>query len=239
VAEQRKPHSGRQAVLDAVRESDLPVSVAEAAGRVGLHVNTVRSHLALLVHLGRVTREVEHRATRGRPRILYQEVADGSGGEDPNQTLAQTLANALSLISRVDQQRTADDAGMLCAKALVDEGRLVPTESAEEAIGQVARLFSDLGFDATTEPLGDRLYLSACPYSAVRDTFPEVCGLHIGLIRGSLAMVGAGVVVDRFDIDARPNLCVAHLSRATASAPTVESATVPPFTQRIADDGTH
>lgn len=205
---------GRQAVLHAIREASGPLSVAEVAEDVGLHVNTVRGHLELLVHLGVVTRETERRGGRGRPRILYALAPDEPVHQDAYKTLATALANELSILGQPDQ-RSADEAGRIWAEALVSEGRLHPTSSTEDAVAQVTRLFSDLGFDAATEPLGDRIYLRACPYAAIRDAFPGVCDIHLGLLRGSLTAVGSVLSVDRFDIDARPGLCVAHLSQVS------------------------
>jgi predicted ArsR family transcriptional regulator len=209
VAEERD-RQGRQAVLQVIRDTERPLAVAEVAERVGLHVNTVRGHLELLVHLGVVTRETEHRGGRGRPRVLYQLAAEEPRQQDAYKTLAAALANELTILGGTDQ-RTADEAGLLWAQALVEEGRLRPTASSEEAVNQVTTLFSELGFDATTEPLADRIYLRACPYSAIREAFPGVCEIHLGLMRGSLAVTGSGLAVHGFDIDAKPGLCVAHL----------------------------
>jgi predicted ArsR family transcriptional regulator len=215
VTDDRESRQGRQAVLHTIREASGPLSVAEVAEDVGLHVNTVRGHLELLVHLGVVTRETEHRGGRGRPRVLYALASDEPVHQDAYKTLATALANELSILGTPDQG-SADEAGRLWAEALVGEGRLRPTASAEDAVEQVTRLFSEPGFDATTEPLGDRIYLRACPYAAIRDAFPGVCDIHLGLLRGSLLAVGSDLVVDRFDVDARPGLCVAHLNRVTA-----------------------
>lgn len=203
---------GREAVLATVRSAEAPLSVADVAERVALHVNTVRGHLELLVHLGVVSRQTEHRGGRGRPRILYALAPDEPVHQDAYKTLATALANELSILGQPDQ-RSADEAGRIWAEALVSEGRLRPTSVTEDAIAQVIQLFSDLGFDAATEPLGDRIYLRACPYAAIRDAFPGVCDIHLGLLRGSLRAVGSELSVDRFDVDARPGLCVAHLAR--------------------------
>ena len=91
------------------------------AEQVGLHVNTVRGHLELLVHLGVVSRETEHRGGRGRPRVLYELAPEEPRQQDAYKTLAAALANELSIIGGTDQ-RTADEAGLLWAQALVEEG---------------------------------------------------------------------------------------------------------------------
>lgn len=215
MGDEHEARQGRQAVLATIRASDTPLSVAEVAERVALHVNTVRGHLELLVHLGVMSRQTEHRGGRGRPRILYEVRPDEPRQQDAYKTLASALANELSILGHTDQ-RTADDAGLLWAQALVEEGRLIPMTSTEDALSQVTQLFTDLGFDAVTEPIGDRIYLQACPYAAIRKAFPGVCDIHLGLLRGSLLAVGSHLSVERFDIDARPGLCVAHLTQVTA-----------------------
>ena len=79
-------------------------------------------------------------------------------------------------------------------------------------------LFTELGFDATSEPLADRIYLRACPYSAIREAFPGVCEIHLGLLRGSLAVTESGLSVNGFDVEARPGLCVAHLGNSATQS---------------------
>jgi predicted ArsR family transcriptional regulator len=158
--------------------------------------------------------------------VLYELAPEEPAHQDAYQTLATALANELSLLGGADQQ-TADEAGLLWAQALVREGRLRPTTSAEDAIAQTTALFNELGFDASTEPLGDRIYLKACPYAAIRDAFPGVCEIHVGLMRGALQVSGSGVGVRTFDIDVRPGLCVAHLEstpQEDSSTPTVKEA---------------
>ena len=61
----------RTAILHVLRDDEVPQAVDQVAERVGLHVNTAREHLELLVAAGLVSRTAEARATRGRPRTLY------------------------------------------------------------------------------------------------------------------------------------------------------------------------
>jgi predicted ArsR family transcriptional regulator len=212
VAEGRSNRQGREAVLTLLRDAPTPLSVAQIADPVGLHVNTVRGHLELLVHLGVITRQTEHAGGRGRPRVLYQMAEDDAPPRDAYRTLAAVLANELSILGGSDQT-TADEAGRLWATALLAEGRLQPMESDDGAIQQTTALFTELGFDAVTEPLGDRIYLRACPYAAIRDAFPAVCETHLALMRGTLAVTTGRMTVKNFEVDARPGLCVAHLTQ--------------------------
>ena len=63
--------TSRMAVLELLRSRAQPLGVAEIARRVGLHQNTVRSHLDLLVHSGYGSAgalRVRHPAQRGSER---------------------------------------------------------------------------------------------------------------------------------------------------------------------------
>lgn len=214
--------SGRDSVLAALREAVEPQTVTQLAETVGLHPNTVRGHVELLVHLGLASRESEVRTRRGRPRILYSAASIEPVSTDAYRTLATVLATELSMIGPADQS-TADQAGASWAQALVDEGRLGPAATREEALEVVAALFDELGFDTSTEPLGDRLYLQACPYTSIRAAFPGVCELHLGLLRGALAATESGIGVDHMEVEPRPGLCIAHLDR-TPTPPHEETA---------------
>ena len=206
--------TGRETVLAALRDSLTPMTVSGLAEAVGLHANTVRGHVELLVHLGLVSRDTEVRTERGRPRILYSATASVPTKSDAYRTLATVLANELSIVGPADQS-SADEAGARWAQALITEGRLGTTDSPDTALTLVGELFDELGFDTATEPLGDRLYLQSCPYASIRATFPGVCELHLSLLRGALAATESGLEVDRLDVEPRPGLCVAHLTQPT------------------------
>jgi predicted ArsR family transcriptional regulator len=212
MAEERAHTGGRETVLAALRSAQSPLTVGELADDLGLHANTVRGHLELLVHLGLAAREAEVRTRRGRPRILYSAEGNQPAKADAYRTLATVLADELSIVAPVDQS-SSDEAGDRWASALVAEGRLTPTDDADAALAEVAELFDELGFDTTTEPLGDRLYLQACPYASIRATFPGVCELHLSLLRGALSATGSGLRVSGLDVEPKPGLCIAHLQQ--------------------------
>ena len=62
--------TSRMAVLDLLRASDNALGVLEVAEHVGLHQNTVRSHLDLLVEAGYAMRRTEAPSGPGRPRVV-------------------------------------------------------------------------------------------------------------------------------------------------------------------------
>lgn len=69
--------------------------MADLAPLAGLHPNTVRAHLEVLVRSGSVTRRTEERTVPGRPREIYR--ATGAADDDRNyQLLARMLAGRLA-----------------------------------------------------------------------------------------------------------------------------------------------
>jgi predicted ArsR family transcriptional regulator len=62
----------RVRILRSLRAADQPLDVLELAESVGLHANTVRSHLAVLEQARLIAHELDRRGTRGRPRRLYR-----------------------------------------------------------------------------------------------------------------------------------------------------------------------
>ena len=87
----------RVAVLEALRTSAHPLDVQTIAVAVGLHPNTVRSHLDQLVDAGLAARATELRTTPGRPRLLFRAAAQptGSDAEDSYRMLARVLASGI------------------------------------------------------------------------------------------------------------------------------------------------
>ena len=69
----------RVAVLQALRAGAGSLDVQAIAEQVGLHTNTVRSHLDQLMEAGLVESAVQERTTPGRPRLLFRATATRTG----------------------------------------------------------------------------------------------------------------------------------------------------------------
>lgn len=94
-ARRRPPGARRAALLRLLSEHEDGLPVAELAPLTGLHPNTVRAHLEVLVRSGSVTRRTEERSVPGRPREIYR--ATGAADDDRNyQLLARMLAGRLA-----------------------------------------------------------------------------------------------------------------------------------------------
>jgi predicted ArsR family transcriptional regulator len=85
--------TSRMAVLELLRSRAQPLGVGEVA-HVGLHQNTVRSHLDLLVDSGYAVRRSDAPTGPGRPRMVYEATA-ASEGESDYRLLAEVLARHL------------------------------------------------------------------------------------------------------------------------------------------------
>ncbi|MEX2614313.1 MAG: helix-turn-helix domain-containing protein, partial [Gaiellaceae bacterium] len=85
----------RVRILEVLQEAEAPLGARELGTRVGLHLNTVRSHLRVLAEAGLVSARREDRTRPGRPRILYNAAAESLAARAPAsyRLLAQILAS--------------------------------------------------------------------------------------------------------------------------------------------------
>jgi predicted ArsR family transcriptional regulator len=173
----------RHALFRHIAGAPGPVTVAELTDHVRLHHTAVRQHLGKLVAAGLVREEVEHRATRGRPRLRYvvDPVAAGRwGGHGPYERLAVLLAEAL---------RTGEspvDVGRRAGEAL--SGGL-----AGGGVEAVAAEMARQGFQPSVRRRRDGLdvVLEHCPFQAAAMVNPEaVCALHLGIAQAAAEHAG-------------------------------------------------
>ena len=66
----------RLRILDVLRHRKRPMDASDIAAEVGLHANTVRSHVRLLEHAGLVQQRPEAKGGRGRPHIVFELVPE-------------------------------------------------------------------------------------------------------------------------------------------------------------------
>jgi predicted ArsR family transcriptional regulator len=208
----------RVQVLEVVQEAEAPLDARELATRVGLHVNTVRSHLRVLAEAGLVSARREERTRPGRPRVLYQATAEplDAPAHASYRLLAQILASSLAG-SEHDPSARAEEAGRAWGAHLVRKPPPFTSTSKEETIDQVVRLHEEHGFrpEFRRAPSGQEIVLRRCPFHEVATTYPTViCPLHLGLVRGALAELGTGVEADWLEPFAEPGACVARMTGA-------------------------
>lgn len=215
----------RTAVLELLRSRAQPLGVAEVAQHVGLHQNTVRSHLDLLVDSGYAIRHSEAPSGPGRPRVVYEATAAPDGDRN-YRLLAEVLAEHLARTSERPGE-AAVNAGRSWAASTAhrlphgddDAATADATPVSDDvAIAAVVRMLGDAGFAPEVSADGTAINLHRCPFRELAESYPDVvCGAHLGVIQGALADLGAMVSATRLLPFVTPGLCVTTLGRPTES----------------------
>jgi predicted ArsR family transcriptional regulator len=179
-------------------------TLGELADVAGVHVNTVRGHVAALEDASVLVSTQKAATGPGRPAAEYR-LADGWGLSSTDfLELAGLLAAALV--------RTRPDAEALRATG-ADWGRyLVGRPGSHDVTVEVPRALERLGFHADVS--GGTVRISGCPCAVVSPDHPEVvCALATGLVEGVLAASGSDVRVSEHDADPAGRRCTLHLTR--------------------------
>ena len=203
------------------------LTAADLAELVGLHVTTVRFHLDRLVDAGVVTARFHRPGGAGRPRKIYA-ITPGALADDHAEVESLRLLSALlveSLAAGADGRRTTpDEAGRRWAlEHLPLRTGGGPANSAGRWLGKLAQMVHVLeqwGYTpevATSD--GGRaadVTLSHCPFLELARGNPAVvCGIHRGLISGSLERLGEDDVSVSLEPFVTPTTCRAHIRTAT------------------------
>jgi predicted ArsR family transcriptional regulator len=193
---------------------DGALDARELASRVGLHVNTVRVHLNALVDAGLAASETLPPEGRGRPRLVYRAVAVELEEGRRYRLLAEILT---ALVARFGSEAAAqlEEIGEAWGHYLVDSPPPYATVPDEEAVGRLVALLAEVGFQPELQPgrRARKLLMRPCPFLELARRHQEVvCPIHLGLIRGALAELGATTSATRLEPFVRPDLCVAHLA---------------------------
>ncbi len=208
----------RLRILEELRGQGL-LDSRELGKRVGLHPNTIRSHVDQLIEAGLARAQTAAPVGRGRPRVLYEAVADGEAAQQSGyRLLAQILASYLATSER--PQAVAESAGRAWGRYLTEKPSSFAGVSANEATRKVVQLFSELGFmpEAVAESDERRILLHRCPFREVaRSNQTVVCAVHLGMLKGALAEMGAPLQATQLEPFVEPTLCIAHLREVSPS----------------------
>jgi predicted ArsR family transcriptional regulator len=208
--------SRRTDVLALLRQTDRPLSVAEVAEAMDVHVNTARFHLDGLVEDGLAERATESRDTRGRPRILY--TSEGaSPGPRSYEFLAEMLTGLISTLGDADSATV--ELGKRWGRHLIE--RPAPSEhvDAAEAVVRLESLLEKVGFQPEVGPSGENVEvrLRHCPFREVAEKHTDVvCAIHLGLMQGALDELGAPIAATSLEPFVTPQMCLAHLQAVKA-----------------------
>jgi predicted ArsR family transcriptional regulator len=212
----------RVRILELLRSSSSPVDATELAERVGLHANTVRSHLRILIDAHLVSARAEERTRPGRPRLVYAATPEGVSHEERAgyRLLAEILASYLAGSAK-DSSEQAEAAGRAWGRYLVDRRPPFVSSSADDDVQAVVRLLDEFGFDPELEAdeRGHTVLMQHCPFGEVADHYRKiVCSVHLGLMQGALSELGAHVEADELQPFVRPGVCSAHLGQTPAAS---------------------
>ncbi len=221
-ATRRPPGERRAELLRLLEEHEGDgLAIAELAPLCGLHPNTVRAHLEVLVDEGRAQRRPDPRHVPGRPRELYR--ATGSAPESRNyELLARMLAGELAALSP-DPAAVAVAAGRRWSRR--ESGDEVPAsgpdpEDRQTALAPVMRMLRSSGFAPELSADGSAIELHHCPFRELAIERSEiVCGAHLGLIQGTLERIGAPFAATRIVPFVEPGRCLAELGPAAGAKP--------------------
>lgn len=203
-----KPSSSRAQLLATLQGADAEFSIEELSRQTGLHVNTVRAHLDVLVAGGHVVRTHGEPKGRGRPPFAFR-AADDS--RSPFDDLARTLTEALNGANQPElARRTA-------ARWAEKLGPLPTASSPDEAVEHAVEALRTVGFTAEASTLGDSITIGTCPYASLIAEHPVICDIHTELLATVLNAAGQGVGVEAMDVWVKPTLCRARLDRPDIS----------------------
>ena len=149
---------------------------------MGLHPNTIRSHLRRLEAAGLAVSETETRTSRGRPRLLFEpgpgaeEVVDGA--RDYKLLSAMLAGHAKSGAS--DPSAMAESTGKAWGGYLAAPDRPRPGDTVDEdaAVEMIARMMDRLGFEPEVEraETGTEVLLHNSEEATLEDVFFELTG---------------------------------------------------------------
>jgi predicted ArsR family transcriptional regulator len=207
----------RTRLLELLRGDERGRDAHALAAELELHVNTVRSHLAVLERAGLVRSAPEDRRVRGRPRIIYHATGDTLPEPGPDADHYRFLASVLTsgLVTETEQPAAlAERAGERWGHHLVERPAPGTRSSRAEVIARVRRLLADLGFEPEADPVDPAVVeLRHCPFRSLAVAHPEVvCAVHLGVLRGAVAEAGGSDVTVSLEPFTTSTTCVARVA---------------------------
>jgi len=211
------------------------LTAQELSGRVGLHVTTVRFHLEQLVDAGLLASHSVRSPGAGRPSKKYL-VAPGSLDAPPREEsltrLAELLAQSFTGRTPDGDALTPEQAGAAWAHAHAADliGQVATTDPATTAgawlskVGAMVDVLRSWGYTPAVRTQDDGrtadVDIVRCPFLDLARDRPEVvCGVHRGLMRGTLEVLGEQDAEFSLTPFVEPTRCTAHVTTRTPFAP--------------------
>ena len=177
------------------------MTAAQLAKQLSLHVTTVRFHLDQLVAAGLLETSFHKHIGAGRPRKVYARVAPAhppATSQESLGLLAELLTGAFTAQVDGGVTLTPEQAGRRWAEEHVGLDGAAPATTAGEWIAKLGRTIDVLtswGYEPELVADGAgrdaRIELTSCPFRDLARAHTEVvCGIHRGLIAGTMSRLG-------------------------------------------------
>ena len=206
----------RYAIYLELARSPKPLATPEISESLGLHPNTVRTHLERMREVGLLEAQTDARGGVGRPQKLYTLAPDApSLGLEP--PVFPMLARML--LDLAGEAGLASDVVLATGTA---EGRRIAHRRSFDTrpcVDAAMSMLDELGFDPTRVDTHDSttVAFSHCPFAELAAVNPDlVCSLHHGLLEGFVSEFGGATVMEFTDLSHRTP-CTAQLVATAAS----------------------
>ena len=210
--------SASRVTLLAVLLERGPSHISDLAEATGLHPNTVREHLTMLLSVDFVRSQPEVRTVRGRPRMVYRATSAADVAADPDALrrleagIAQARVVASVMASQRDEAVGSEPIGAAPtiaasspAHPAVPSSPQIPApapapDDADRDILALEAHLDRIGFDPVYDPSERTFHLWRCPFLALAQAQQDVvCRIHVQLAQGVLDQVAGSHEVDRLE----------------------------------------
>lgn len=198
----------RDDIYRLLASADRAFSIDEIGTATGLHPNTIRGHLEVLGAAGIVTRVQGSKLGRGRPPWLYQVV------ETPLMTERRNLAAELTReLKEAQSPELAEIAAEKWADQVNNSYTTITSETPDQVVIEAGRSLTELGFEVTINPVGDRIDLAKCPYADLVEEHPIICDIHAAFLDQLFANGHQDVSMHQLEVWSREGVCSVLLHR--------------------------
>jgi predicted ArsR family transcriptional regulator len=205
VADNPSPAGRRDEILRILAAVPVPIGVAEIAGRLRVHPNTVRFHLDNLMRSGHAERVAVRAVGPGRPPALFRAVPAAAVREPRDYRLLADVLLA-DIVADGDPVTRAKRAGRRWGRRILGPpgGPGTPVKATEVLVRELDRV----GFAPRPADHGRTVDLDNCPFlDAVHTHGRIVCDLHLGFVEGMLGRLGSQAATVELVPFVRPGQC--------------------------------
>jgi predicted ArsR family transcriptional regulator/uncharacterized protein (DUF2249 family) len=136
-------------ILEVISASPTPLSAEDLSDLLGLHINTVRSHITVLVDAGLITQNIVKLKRPGRPSVNYLSKANDKDMPSNYDFMATVLVSELA--TKPYGQEVALNAGKQWGKYLTPQVKPGTTTSIREGTKILNDLLNKIGFEASAD----------------------------------------------------------------------------------------